>query len=138
MVVRTLSLEFIKALLLFEENGRKPQSQLWKEKQQPPDENEGDQERCNPLVNRAHGHLGDVFDYEDTDGHRGDDHTDHSDNADHDPEPNGMKAKFEYGRIKDRGGKNQKCQVINEGAPEFVNKTDENHNQVSVDGQGHD
>src|SRR3990172_4122895 len=136
MVVRTLSLEFIKGLLLFEENRWKPESQLRKEKQQAPDENKGDQKRRNTFVDRTHRYLGYIFHHEDADGHRGDDHADHGDNADHDPEPQGRKAKLEDGGIKDRRGKNQKCQVINEGAPKFVNKTDENHNQVAVERQG--
>jgi hypothetical protein len=40
MVVRTLSREFIGVFLSFVEYRRKPESQLGKEKQQAPDENE--------------------------------------------------------------------------------------------------
>jgi hypothetical protein len=46
MVVRTLSRELIIVFLSFVEYRGKPESQLGKEKQQTPDENEGDHGRC--------------------------------------------------------------------------------------------
>ena len=125
MVIREGCYIFCRAPPSFVENRGKPESQLWEKEQQGPDENEGDQERRNPLVDSAHGNLGYIFHHEYADGYRGNDHADHGDNADHDPEPQGMEPELEDSRIKDRGGKDQEGQIIDERAPNLENEADE-------------
>ena len=117
---------------------REPEREFRKGKEQAPHDAERDQERSHSFVDLTHGLFRDVLDHEDADRHRRDDHPDHDHDADDDAEPERVEAELQDGRVEDGGRQDHEGEVIDEGAAELIDETDEEHDEVPVKGQAHD
>ena len=102
---------------------------MWKYKQQSCTKDETNQKGVNPAIDHTKWHFGDISYHKDIDRHRRDDDADHRKNMEDDAKPNRIVTKFDDDRKEDWSGQDQKSEVIDKRASQYIDKQNENHQQ---------